>query len=228
MELLGVPINQNKSVVAKDRPVVEFAKRTFFKEEVSPLPWKQFVSQNTFRGRINTIIGLFLKEKSFLERPFSVINIILSNRLWDSRPKKDMVAILALMNSYICSKANITYLLKLVDSFMPMITSGKLSFLRFRMEVSKSVLSSLFKNETLPPLPPLTGHYLKFEYCVRETLRFRLLNMSKRYTDDWIEVQVLKHIKAVFGDLYGSKVQKELSFIVRNIFFNHKINHLTL
>lgn len=38
MELLGVPINQNKSVVAEDRPVVEFAKRTFFKEEVSPLP----------------------------------------------------------------------------------------------------------------------------------------------------------------------------------------------
>lgn len=228
MELLGVPINQNKSVVAEDRPVVEFAKRTYFKEEVSPLPWKQFLSQNTFRGRINTIIGLFLKEKSFLERPFSVINIILSTRLWDSRPKKDMVAILALMNSYICSKANITYLLKLVDSFMPMITSGKLSFLRFRMEISKAVLSSLFKNETLPPLPPLTGHYLKFEYCVRETLRFRLLNMSKRYTDDWIEVQVLKHIKAVFGELYGSKVQKELSFIVRNIFFNHKINYLTL
>lgn len=49
---LGVTINTTKSVVA-NRPVVEFAKRTsFYGFDVSPLSFKEFISNNNFFGRL--------------------------------------------------------------------------------------------------------------------------------------------------------------------------------
>jgi hypothetical protein len=77
MKLIGVPINESKSVVAKDRPVVEFAKRTWWGNSVSPLPWKMFMNQDTFKGRISTFIALVKKEKSFLDRPITVFETIM-------------------------------------------------------------------------------------------------------------------------------------------------------
>jgi hypothetical protein len=48
MAELGVPINQSKSVVSINKPVVEFVKRTSVgKKEVSPIQWNMFINQDT-------------------------------------------------------------------------------------------------------------------------------------------------------------------------------------
>jgi len=44
MKSLGVEINLTKSIVSKDKPIFEFAKRTFnFGTDVSPIPFKQLL-----------------------------------------------------------------------------------------------------------------------------------------------------------------------------------------
>lgn len=101
MSLIGVPINLAKSVTASDKAVVEFVKRvSVLGTEVTPLAWKQFLSQDTFLGRINTVIGLFLKEKSFRDNSISVFQTVLKEKLFDTRPFKDVLAIVSLYCTY--------------------------------------------------------------------------------------------------------------------------------
>jgi hypothetical protein len=54
MSLYGVELNMSKSVISSGaKPVVEFAKRTSFKgHDVSPLSFKMFLNQDTFKGRL--------------------------------------------------------------------------------------------------------------------------------------------------------------------------------
>jgi hypothetical protein len=69
MRLIGVPINESKSVVSLKRPVVEFAKRTSFNgKEVSPYSFKMLMSSVGFRGRISDTISIIKRAVSF---PFS-------------------------------------------------------------------------------------------------------------------------------------------------------------
>jgi len=50
---LGVGINLSKSIVAENRPVLEFAKRTSINGvDVSALPFKEIISSNNFFGRL--------------------------------------------------------------------------------------------------------------------------------------------------------------------------------
>lgn len=59
MASLGVEINLSKSVVA-NREVVEFAKRTSMGgTDVSALPWKSFIVNNTLLGRANIMYGFY-------------------------------------------------------------------------------------------------------------------------------------------------------------------------
>lgn len=61
MEVLGVPINVSKSVVATNN-TIEFAKVTVSKgENVSAISWKMFISQNTLMGRANIAYSLLKK-----------------------------------------------------------------------------------------------------------------------------------------------------------------------
>jgi hypothetical protein len=61
MELIGVPINLSKSVVAKNSSF-EFAKVTGHKgHNVSAISWKMFISQNTLMGRVNILYSLLNK-----------------------------------------------------------------------------------------------------------------------------------------------------------------------
>lgn len=65
MALIGVPINESKSVVSVKHPVVEFAKRTFYKNvEVSPYSFKMLMSSVGFRGRISNIVSLLKRATS--------------------------------------------------------------------------------------------------------------------------------------------------------------------
>jgi len=226
MSLIGVPINESKSIVSVDRPVVEFAKRTWWNQECSPIPFKQLISQDTFKGRINTALGLFLKEKSFLDRPLAVFETILSKSLWDKRPKKDAVALLALMNAYFEKAFNIDYLLRFVRSSEPIVTKGKMLFANFKFELSRNIVASILKDRKLPAIGKKDGNYLLFEFAVRETIRCRLINMLTKYTDDWVERQVIKHLKVFFADLPKSKTV-QISHLTRNLLFNQRINYLT-
>jgi len=225
MKLIGVPINESKSVVAVQKPVVEFAKRTWFNHEVSPIPFKQFLSQDTFKGRINTTLGLFLKEKSFLERPFAVFHTILSRNHWDTRPQRDTIALLALMNSYFEKVLNISYFLKYVRTTEPMVTKGKMLFANFNFELSRNILSLLLKDRRLPPQIK-DGNYLLFEFAVKETIRCRLIAMYEKYTDMWVEKQIIKHNRIFLAALPKDKASK-LSHLCRNLLFLNKINYLT-
>lgn len=62
MKLLGLEINLSKSVVSPNGKVIEFAKNTYLKgHNVSGLPWKASLSQNTLLGR--AILANALQEK---------------------------------------------------------------------------------------------------------------------------------------------------------------------
>jgi predicted transcriptional regulator len=108
-------------------------------------------------------LGLFLKEKSFLDRPFAVLNTVLSSALWDTRPSKDSVSLIALMNAYISKTTNMAYLLKYVRATEPMIVKGKMYFANFNFDFSRNIISSLMKDQKLPRLPRKDGNYLLFE-----------------------------------------------------------------
>jgi hypothetical protein len=50
---LGISINLSKSIISKDLPVLEFAKRTsYFGKDVSPLSFKELLMSNNFFGRL--------------------------------------------------------------------------------------------------------------------------------------------------------------------------------
>jgi hypothetical protein len=85
----------------------------------------------------------------------------------------------------------------------------------------------LMKDQKLPRLPRKDGNYLLFEWAVKEVLRTKLWLMSKKYNDLWVERQVSRHIKCIVGSLPKGEVSK-ISFVLRNILFTQKINHLTL
>jgi len=52
-EQLGVSINLSKSIIAENKPVLEFAKRTSINAvDVSALPVKELLSSNNFFGRL--------------------------------------------------------------------------------------------------------------------------------------------------------------------------------
>jgi len=59
MKGIGLEINLSKSVCSPTGQVVEFAKKTFLKgENVSPLPWKAFMSQDNILGRASLAYSL--------------------------------------------------------------------------------------------------------------------------------------------------------------------------
>jgi len=60
MEMLGVGINLSKSVISTpEAKAFEFAKVTGKgRKDVSALPWKAFISQNTMMGRVNILYAL--------------------------------------------------------------------------------------------------------------------------------------------------------------------------
>lgn len=146
MKLLGVPINISKSITSENKPVVEFVKRLAVKgTEVSALTWKQFLSQNeTFLGRLNTVIGILLKEISFRQNPISVFNTILAEALWDTRPHKDVLALIALYVTY-SFKAGVPlrHIITTLYSGDPKVTESKLIFGNFDLNRIKSNIKQL-------------------------------------------------------------------------------------
>jgi len=104
MKLLGVPINESKSVISlvgSPHPVVEFAKRTSVDgRDCSPLSWKMFLSLDSYPGHL-AIIDYLARRKGIFGRFY---NIVLAKGLWDRRPEKDHSGIFAFFLSILLSK----------------------------------------------------------------------------------------------------------------------------
>jgi len=130
------------------------------------------------------------------------------------------------MNAYFEKVFNMSYFLKYVRSTEPIITKGKMLFANFNFELSRNILASLLKDRKLPAIGKKDGNYLLFEFAVRETIRCRLISMLEKYTDDWVERQVIKHLNVFFANLPKSKTVK-ISHLVRNFLFLQRINYLT-
>lgn len=56
---IGISINLSKSIIAEDRPVLEFAKRTSLNgEDVSALSFRELLASNNFFGRLSVTTRL--------------------------------------------------------------------------------------------------------------------------------------------------------------------------
>jgi len=149
MEAIGVPINASKSVVSESRAVCEFVKRISVNgKEVTPLSWKQFLSQYSFLGRINTTIGLFLKEIDFFgTRAVSVFHTVLKDKPFDTRPFKDVLALISLYSTYaLKAKVPLEQMLQMLFLAAPEVKDKKLTFKKFDLyQVSKTVQDLVLK-----------------------------------------------------------------------------------
>jgi len=76
MGLLGVPINESKSVISvagSRHTVVEFAKRTSVNSvDCSPLSWKMFLAQDSYPGQL-AIIDYLARRKGIFGRFYNVL-----------------------------------------------------------------------------------------------------------------------------------------------------------
>jgi len=151
MSKLGVPINESKSVIATCTSVVEFAKRLSIDgREVSALPWKNLISQDTFLGRLSSAVGLLMKEKSFLSNPFFVIHTLLKQSKYDDRPMKDISALINLLVTF-GSQAKVAKLdlIKLILSLNPEIDGKVFSFKNLDFKFLRKVLLILISEKRL-------------------------------------------------------------------------------
>jgi hypothetical protein len=231
MKRIGVPINEKKSVVAEGRPVLEYLKRTFaFGHDVSPLSFKQFFSQDTFKGRISTIIGLYNKDKSFTDKPILVADMVLRSALWDLRPKQDSVALLALMNCYMNTRDHIyvNYFLKLVKYTEPMINRSKMLFANFNYDLAINALSAMIKGRKLPSVGrDRDANFIMFKWCVKESIRCQIQNHLDKYDDLWLEEKIRVHQEFFFSFLPRDKRPK-LNQLVRSLLFCQKAPYVDL
>lgn len=113
-----------------------------------------------------------------------MLNTVLSSALWDTRPSKDSVSLIALMNAYITKMSYTSYLLRLIRATEPMIVKGKMYFANFNFDFSRNFIASLIKKRALPRVPKKDGHYLLFEWAIKEVLRSRLASMIEKYNDN--------------------------------------------
>jgi hypothetical protein len=151
MAKLGVPINESKSVIATCSPVVEFAKRLAIAgREVSALPWKNLISQDSFLGRLSSAISLLMKEKSFLSNPFFVIHTLLKRTKYDERPMTDISALINLLVTF-AEQAGVSRLdlIKLILSLDPKIDGKTFSFKNLDFKFLRKVLLTLILDKKL-------------------------------------------------------------------------------
>jgi len=149
MSKIGVPINQSKSVISKSYPVVEFLKRLSINNvEVSALPWKDFMKQNNFKGRLNSLIGLFSKEETFKKNPIGLFNLVMKEKSFDNRPLRDYLGLLSLIFTY-AKKAQfgIMEIVNLLASFGIFIDKGHIIFSKMDLSKLRKILVALIEED---------------------------------------------------------------------------------
>nr|UPW42248.1 MAG: putative RNA dependent RNA polymerase [Henan mito-like virus 36] len=183
MNLIGVPINESKSVVSENRPVAEFVKRVAVNgRDVSPFSWKQFISQDNFLGRISTTIGLFKKELVLAEKAISVFHTIMKERIYDSRPLKDTLSYISLLLTYsIKSNMPIQDIMMTLFSFRPQLDNSKLIFNRFDFHK----VGSLIKKLILTNKAPEDAIFAMESVTINQTLTLTYFKKILEYRKSW-------------------------------------------
>jgi hypothetical protein len=181
MSKIGVPINLSKSVVAESKPVAEYVKRvSYYGKDVSPLSWKQFyVQSTTVLGRLSTTIGLFMKDKTLLDRAIAVYETVL--RSYPGQKLRDLSHIVSIGVVYaVKCKMPLEDIIKLLVSFNPEVKDKKLVW-----NINKIKLSSIIKNLINGTLPELEKekNSLHYEIMGRVNAYYQTLmeRLNKKY-----------------------------------------------
>lgn len=186
MKLIGVPINESKSVIADSSPVVEFLKRISIKGiEVTPLPWKNFIKQDSFKGRLNTLIGLFLKEDSFKSNPISLFNVVMKEKSFDNRPLKDSLGLLSLMFTYAkAAKLNILDILNLMSPFSMTIKDKCFSFSNLDFKLLRKMLTDFIQKKDISDYKIYHSNYKAIKEALH-IINLKKLNGYKKNFPGW-------------------------------------------
>jgi len=211
MGLLGVPINVSKSVVSKDKPVVEFVKRLSVNgKEVSALSWKQFLSQDNLLGRISTAVGLFLKEKSFTEKPISVFNTILKEKLFDTRVHHDALSLCALYVTY-AFKTHMTLknIVRVLCLSNPVVFGKTLRFENFDFLHIGSKIKDMIQDGRMPLEPSFHADFLLINKCLVGYFGNKFLNIRRKFWINSIREKQSRIIYCIIGynPLYPNREQ---------------------
>lgn len=207
MKNIGVPINTSKSVVARKYPVCEFVKRISIKgKEITPFTWKQFISQDTMIGRINTTIGLFLKEKEhFGSRAISVFRTVLKDQIWDRRPIRDCLSLVALYTTYAFkSGMQLQYILRMLHLGCPRFENKVLIFDSF----DYNRVASQVKDMILKGVPSVEIAYYRNMRLILEKVSIKfatqMANLKDKFTISDVNSSHNKITLAILGYIIPS------------------------
>jgi len=98
-ESIGLGINEKKSVVSVNKPVVEFAKRTAIgKVDVSAISFKQLLSNNNLFGRLEIFHHLW--EKGISPYPIGLFYLAVRPKIW-SKSFDIKLSLIALLTQFV-------------------------------------------------------------------------------------------------------------------------------
>lgn len=191
MELIGVPINEMKSVISKTGSTVEFAKRTSYHQtDVSPISWKMFFNQDTFAGRLSIVNYWWTRNRDYL---ISSMNTICQRNLSDNRPKFDNNTFLSLLTTLVSKgKLDLDWVLaKISDKKDIIFPFGKAIVINFPIDWAKNLLTRYWKNEEIVSLRP----FMSFNYSLdqryhKAALIKEIKSLLNKYTDKYMDEKI--------------------------------------
>jgi len=219
MNLIGVPINVSKSVVSVRKPVAEFVKRVCLNgKDVSPFSWKQFISGNSFLGRINTTIALFKKDISLSEKAISVFHTVLKEKTYDTRPVRDSMALISLWMTY-AIKSNMKFqdMMRALFLNFPKLESRSLVFTKFDFHK----LGKKVKNMIQTGNAPVDASYHPDFILMCDILKVRYLNKvwNMRKTHSMVPIRSFKEkiINCIAGFSLSTSKGSELDILLYSV-----------
>lgn len=199
MSTIGVPINMSKSVVSELRPVAEFVKRVSVNgKDVSPFSWKQFITENTYLGRINTTIALFSKDKSLAEHPVTVFNTVLKQAIYDQRSQKDILPLISLFMTY-SIQIGMTFqeIIRILLQGKAFITNKSIGWESFDVNQFYAKLKRMIVEKVSPvdlafhPDFTILEHYTKDLFAKRA---YRIMKKYNVYKVEEIHQEIISHL----------------------------------
>jgi len=203
MSDIGVPINMSKSVVSVNKPVVEFVKRVSVNGvDVSPFSWKQFISENFYLGRINTVIALFNKDISLAKYAVSVFHTVLKEKIFDSRPQKDILPHISLFLTY-AMKIGMTRqeIMRILFLGKPLIANRVFRWEKFSFNTYFSNLKKMIIDGVSPVDLKYHPDFTIIEHHMKDIYAKQALRIMTKYNVYYIENLQERIINTLLGSL---------------------------
>lgn len=212
MSDIGVPINMAKSVVAVNKPVVEFVKRVSVNGiDVSPFSWKQFITENFYSGRINTTIALFNKDISLANHAVSVFHTVLKEKIFDNRPQTDVLPLISLFLTY-AMKIGMTSqeIMRILFLGNPFVSNKSFRWQKFSFHYYFKVIKEMIINKVSPVDLKYHPDFKILEAYMQSIFARKSLNICKQYNVYEIEKLQNNIISHIIGRVYLKKEIREL------------------